>query len=184
MLQQDYEEKIVVLTTSLNEALSEIEVYKQRKMEYEENMKKAFMRGVCALNMEAMTMWKVGDEEGTAAMLQMPPAERSNVAHGAALLSAPHAMAPPPRNRPPTTSTAAKMRTSTITSTNTSTNASTMMQQASSAATATRQVVLNSAGLRNGSGNGNGNGSGSRNSGRNTRRPPVMVERHDFTVVP
>lgn len=30
---------------------------------YEETMKKAFMRGVCALNMEAMTMFH--DGEGT-----------------------------------------------------------------------------------------------------------------------
>ena len=29
---------------------------------YEENMKKAFMRGVCALNMEAMSMFKENQE--------------------------------------------------------------------------------------------------------------------------
>ena len=31
---------------------------------YEETMKKAFMRGVCALNLEAMTMFHEGDEDG------------------------------------------------------------------------------------------------------------------------
>ena len=30
---------------------------------YEDNMKKAFMRGVCALNMEAMSMFKENQEE-------------------------------------------------------------------------------------------------------------------------
>ena len=68
MLQQDYDGKIAALTTSLATASSEIEVYKQRKAEYEENMKKAFMRGVCALNMEAMTMWKAGGEDGIAGL--------------------------------------------------------------------------------------------------------------------
>lgn len=34
---------------------------------YEETMKKAFMRGVCALNLEAMTMFgKDADDEGNA----------------------------------------------------------------------------------------------------------------------
>lgn len=31
---------------------------------YEETMKKAFMRGVCALNLEAMTMFREGEEGG------------------------------------------------------------------------------------------------------------------------
>ena len=33
--------------------------------QYEENMKKAFMRGVCALNMEAMTMFSNENERTT-----------------------------------------------------------------------------------------------------------------------
>ena len=32
---------------------------------YEQTMKKAFMRGVCALNLEAMSMFQHGDAEGT-----------------------------------------------------------------------------------------------------------------------
>lgn len=28
----------------------------------QENLKKAFMKGVCAMNMEAMTIFNVGDE--------------------------------------------------------------------------------------------------------------------------
>ena len=41
-------------------------LHAQRDM-YEETMKKAFMRGVCALNLEAMTMFgKDADDEGNA----------------------------------------------------------------------------------------------------------------------
>ena len=45
---------------------------------YEETMKKAFMRGVCALNMEAMTMFREGQEGGgeaggACAQQQYPP---------------------------------------------------------------------------------------------------------------
>ena len=39
-------------------------LHKERE-HYEENMKKAFMRGVCALNMEAMNMFHEPDPEGT-----------------------------------------------------------------------------------------------------------------------
>ena len=47
----------VQLHHSYEEALGEISVLRQAQSTYEENMKKAFMRGVCALNMEAMTMF-------------------------------------------------------------------------------------------------------------------------------
>ena len=65
------------LVQSLREAHQEIESLTTRRIEYEENMKKAFMRGrclsivmlhpadrmpgVCALNMEAMTMFRDGE---------------------------------------------------------------------------------------------------------------------------
>ena len=40
----------------------------QERDHYEEAMKKAFMRGVCALNLEAMTMFQESDgKNGTAA---------------------------------------------------------------------------------------------------------------------
>ena len=41
-----------------------MELKAQRDL-YEENMKKAFMRGVCALNLEAMTMFKYNDDVST-----------------------------------------------------------------------------------------------------------------------
>lgn len=34
----------------------------EERERYEETMKKAFMRGVCALNLEAMTMFNEGEE--------------------------------------------------------------------------------------------------------------------------
>lgn len=49
----------------LNEALeasrSEVAKLHAERDHYEETMKKAFMRGVCALNMEAMTMFHDGE---------------------------------------------------------------------------------------------------------------------------
>ena len=53
----------------LNEALeaSRLEVTRlqAQREAYEETMKKAFMRGVCALNMEAMAMFHEQDNKGT-----------------------------------------------------------------------------------------------------------------------
>ena len=43
---------------SYEEAQKEIALLKQAQSLYEENMKKAFMRGVCALNTEAMSMFQ------------------------------------------------------------------------------------------------------------------------------
>ena len=42
---------------------------------YEETMKKAFMRGVCALNLEAMSMFREGEEGGRR---PPPPASSSD----------------------------------------------------------------------------------------------------------
>ncbi|XP_064645431.1 centrosomal protein POC5-like isoform X2 [Lineus longissimus] len=62
-LTNDYEARI----KSLNEALeaSRIEVCKlqEERDKYEETMKKAFMRGVCALNLEAMNMFQEGEKK-------------------------------------------------------------------------------------------------------------------------
>ncbi len=45
----------------MDESHQEIARLKAEKELYEENMKKAFMRGVCALNLEAMTMFRQHD---------------------------------------------------------------------------------------------------------------------------
>ena len=46
---------------SLEESQAEVQRLKAERDLYEENMKKAFMRGVCALNMEAMSMFRYRD---------------------------------------------------------------------------------------------------------------------------
>jgi centrosomal protein POC5 len=53
----------------LNEALEiarvEVKRLHEERDHYEETMKKAFMRGVCALNLEAMTMFhESSDDKG------------------------------------------------------------------------------------------------------------------------
>ena len=45
---------------ALEEARQEVLQLKVQQSLYEQNMKQAFMRGVCALNMEAMNMFRGG----------------------------------------------------------------------------------------------------------------------------
>lgn len=52
-----YESKIKKLEEELNVSKLEIEKYKLEMAKHEENMKKALMRGVCALNLEAMSIF-------------------------------------------------------------------------------------------------------------------------------
>ena len=53
---------VLQLNEALEESRAEVARLHTERDRYEENMKKAFMRGVCALNMEAMTMF---NESGT-----------------------------------------------------------------------------------------------------------------------
>ncbi|XP_037980330.1 centrosomal protein POC5 isoform X2 [Motacilla alba alba] len=57
----DYEAKIAELTAALELARSEVLRLHTERDQYEDTMKKAFMRGVCALNLEAMTMFQSKD---------------------------------------------------------------------------------------------------------------------------
>ncbi|NXU58484.1 POC5 protein, partial [Turnix velox] len=57
-LTNDYEAKVAELTAALKQAKAEILQLHTEREQYEDTMKKAFMRGVCALNMEAMTMFQ------------------------------------------------------------------------------------------------------------------------------
>ncbi|KAM4710535.1 centrosomal protein POC5 isoform 2-T2 [Discoglossus pictus] len=57
-LSNDYEAKLAQLNGALGEARSEIQRLHAERGQFEGSMKKAFMRGVCALNMEAMTMFQ------------------------------------------------------------------------------------------------------------------------------
>ncbi|NWY97757.1 POC5 protein, partial [Loxia curvirostra] len=57
-LTNDYEAKIAELTAALELTRSEVLRLHTERDQYEDTMKKAFMRGVCALNLEAMTMFQ------------------------------------------------------------------------------------------------------------------------------
>ncbi|NXD81013.1 POC5 protein, partial [Halcyon senegalensis] len=57
-LTNDYEAKIAELTATLEQTKAEILRLHSEREQYEDTMKKAFMRGVCALNMEAMTIFQ------------------------------------------------------------------------------------------------------------------------------
>lgn len=50
------------LNEALESARAEVQRLQRERNLYEETMKKAFMRGVCALNLEAMTMFHEGDK--------------------------------------------------------------------------------------------------------------------------
>uniref|UniRef100_A0A8D0ZZD4 Centrosomal protein POC5 n=1 Tax=Sus scrofa TaxID=9823 RepID=A0A8D0ZZD4_PIG len=64
-ISNDYEAKIAVLTGTLENAKAEIQRMQHEKEQFEDSMKKAFMRGVCALNLEAMTIFQNRGETGT-----------------------------------------------------------------------------------------------------------------------
>lgn len=67
-LTEDYENRLQTATRELEMARNEIARLHAERERYEETMKKAFMRGVCALNLEAMSMFREGEEGG-----RMPP---------------------------------------------------------------------------------------------------------------
>jgi len=56
-----YNKEIDILTSRLNEALRSLDEAEKNKQDIQENLKKAFMRGVCALNFEAMSILKPGE---------------------------------------------------------------------------------------------------------------------------
>ncbi|KAJ8035943.1 Centrosomal protein POC5 [Holothuria leucospilota] len=61
-LTNDYEARVTSLNEALEASRAEVAKLHAERDHYEETMKKAFMRGVCALNMEAMTMFHEGEE--------------------------------------------------------------------------------------------------------------------------
>ncbi|XP_028851604.1 centrosomal protein POC5 [Denticeps clupeoides] len=60
-LSYDYEARMAEHVRALQKAQTEIVRLQQQREHYEDSMKKAFMRGVCALNMEALSMFQGGD---------------------------------------------------------------------------------------------------------------------------
>ncbi|XP_029798317.1 centrosomal protein POC5 isoform X2 [Suricata suricatta] len=63
-ISNDYETKVAVLSGALENAKAEIQRMQHEKEHFEDSMKKAFMRGVCALNLEAMTIFQNRGETG------------------------------------------------------------------------------------------------------------------------
>ncbi|XP_065797224.1 centrosomal protein POC5 isoform X2 [Muntiacus reevesi] len=57
-ISNDYEAKVALLSGALENAKAEIQRMQHEKEHFEDSMKKAFMRGVCALNLEAMTIFQ------------------------------------------------------------------------------------------------------------------------------
>ncbi|XP_051848053.1 centrosomal protein POC5 [Antechinus flavipes] len=60
----DYETQIAALNANLEAARTEIQKLQCEKEKFEESMKKAFMRGVCALNLEAMSIFQGRSDNG------------------------------------------------------------------------------------------------------------------------
>ena len=58
-----YDVGLCQLNEALGSARSEVSRLHEQRDCYEETMKKAFMRGVCALNLEAMSMFHGSDEK-------------------------------------------------------------------------------------------------------------------------
>ncbi|XP_040584859.1 centrosomal protein POC5 isoform X2 [Mesocricetus auratus] len=63
-ISNDYEAKLAMLSGALENAKAEIQRMQQEKEHFEDSMKKAFMRGVCALNLEAMTIFQNKNDAG------------------------------------------------------------------------------------------------------------------------
>ncbi|XP_071437231.1 centrosomal protein POC5 isoform X1 [Pithys albifrons albifrons] len=86
-LTNDYEAKIAELTANLEQMKAEIVRLHSERDQYEDTMKKAFMRGVCALNLEAMSMFQGKDsrpdpdigsrrnDNGTTVAGRLPPSQ-------------------------------------------------------------------------------------------------------------
>ncbi|CAL8296877.1 unnamed protein product [Gadus morhua 'NCC'] len=97
-LSADYEARIAEHCDAVEDAQAEIQKLRVERDRYEESMKKAFMRGVCALNMEALTMFQPGEgrPEPPAATAAATAAAASAAAHHHHLHH--HHNAPPPQD--------------------------------------------------------------------------------------
>ncbi|XP_051529546.1 centrosomal protein POC5-like isoform X1 [Myxocyprinus asiaticus] len=60
-LSAEYEAKVAQNVEELQKAQAEIQRLHTEREHYEDSMKKAFMRGVCALNIEALSMFNTGE---------------------------------------------------------------------------------------------------------------------------
>ncbi|CDQ62722.1 unnamed protein product [Oncorhynchus mykiss] len=72
-LSAGYEDKMAEHVEALDAAQAEIQRLHSERERYEESMKKAFMRGVCALNMEALSMFHTGEGRAEHDLHDAPP---------------------------------------------------------------------------------------------------------------
>ncbi|XP_042546853.1 centrosomal protein POC5 isoform X2 [Dipodomys spectabilis] len=103
-ISHDYENKIAMLSGALENSKADIQKLQQEKEHFEDSMKKAFMRGVCALNLEAMTMFQNKNdtglefanskEEGMPSVQSRERSVHSDVSTAAAMSSAVQLQAP------------------------------------------------------------------------------------------
>lgn len=82
---------------SLESCQQEVARLKAERNLYEENMKKAFMRGVCALNLEALTMFQHPENEATD---QCEPCNHDHADGGGGRESLPSSRVPRPHVHP------------------------------------------------------------------------------------
>ncbi|XP_043403110.1 centrosomal protein POC5 isoform X5 [Chelonia mydas] len=108
-LSKDYEAKIAELNVNLEEAKADILRLHSEREQYEGTMKKAFMRGVCALNLEAMTMFQ-GKESKT----DHDPVNRREDPGTNATGRLPPSQFDPPSPPPPTAATVSQEEIQTI----------------------------------------------------------------------
>ncbi|XP_053336443.1 centrosomal protein POC5 [Clarias gariepinus] len=83
-LSADYEAKLGEHVEALQKAQAEIQRLHRERERYEDSMKKAFMRGVCALNIEALSMFNTADtgrQEHDAPSLGEEPSSSSMANH-------------------------------------------------------------------------------------------------------
>ncbi|KAI8493683.1 Centrosomal protein poc5 [Branchiostoma belcheri] len=172
-LTNDYEARISSLNEALEAARNEVSRLHGDRDQYEETMKKAFMRGVCALNMEAMSMFHQGEQGGRPAD---PQAEEGGtvVPHEEVYQSGPPHAAPPrvvtsqqPPPRPSVSFSTARPATKTVPSSRSS------AAQKPGSRTITAKVTAKQEGARLGHA-----GKGSVAMGLAPPMSSVMVERH------
>ncbi|KAJ3126335.1 Centrosomal protein poc5 [Physocladia obscura] len=78
-LSNEYEDKISQLRQSLNDAQSRLSHSQQALIRAQADMKNALMRGVCALNMEAMSIFRTANNDPQPSIQKTAPASEINI---------------------------------------------------------------------------------------------------------
>ncbi|XP_051529563.1 centrosomal protein POC5-like isoform X2 [Myxocyprinus asiaticus] len=101
-LSAEYEAKVAQNVEELQKAQAEIQRLHTEREHYEDSMKKAFMRGVCALNIEALSMFNTGeadapppgDELSISSLANHPPRTVSSARLSPIVMETPMQLAP------------------------------------------------------------------------------------------